>query len=175
MDNKYTIIKINRFIERKLIRIKRMFLWYLSNLAKHSPLIWYFPQLRVKIWRLIGVKIGKNVQIGWDVFLDVNYAKNLTIEDDAWIANRSIVFCHRRDMNQYYTGDRYKDIPQMELPVLIKRGATISIGATIMPGVTVGEGAVVGTGAIVTKDVPPWTIVAGVPAKVLRKLDNRQK
>jgi acetyltransferase-like isoleucine patch superfamily enzyme len=78
-------------------------------------------------------------------------------------------------MNQYYTGDRYKDIPQMELPVIIKRGATISIGATIMPGVTVGRGAIVAAGAVVTKDVPDWSIVAGVPAKVIRYLENIDK
>jgi len=170
MEKIYTIKKLNSFIKRKVIRIKRMFFWYMSNLAKHSPLIWYFPQLRVKIWRLIGVNIGKNVQIGWDVFLDVNYAKNLTIEDDAWIANRSIVFCHRRNMKLYFKDNRYNELPMMELPIIIKKGAVVSIGSIIMPGVTIGEGAIVGAGSLVNKDVPDWTIVAGNPAKVIRKV-----
>ena len=42
-----------------------------------------------------------------------------------------------------------------------------------MPGVTIGDGAVVGAGALVTKDVPAWTIVAGTPAKVIKKLEER--
>ena len=52
----------------------------------------------------------------------------------------------------------------------IKDGASIGSSATIMCGVTIGEFAIVGAGAVVTKDVPPKTIVAGVPAKVIKKL-----
>ena len=52
---------------------------------------------------------------------------------------------------------------------MFKRGCCVSIGAVIMPGVTVGEGAIVGAGALVTKDVPDWSVVAGVPAKVLKQ------
>ncbi len=57
------------------------------------------------------------------------------------------------------------------VPTLIKRGASIGTNTTILCGVTVGEKAVVGAGSVVTKDVPPNTIVAGVPARVLRKVD----
>jgi len=49
-----------------------------------------------------------------------------------------------------------------------KKGASIGSSATILAGVTIGEYAIVGAGAVVTKDVPPYTIVAGVPARVLR-------
>lgn len=154
-------------------RLYQMYLWYLSKVAKFSVICHMFPNMRANIWRKIGAKVGKNVSIGWDVFLDVNYANLLTVEDDVWFANRSIVFCHRRDMSKYYIGERYKNVPQGMHPVLIKKGACISIGAMIMPGITVGEGAVVGAGAIVTKDVPAWSIVAGCPAKVLRMLESR--
>ncbi len=162
-------------IKRRIKRIHRIYFWFLSNLAKHSPIIWYFPQLRVKIWRIIGAKVGDNVDIGWDVFLDVNYAHLLTIEDDVWLTNKCLIFCHRRDMSVYFKGERYKDTPQMKLPVLIKRGASIGIGAIIMPGVTVGRGAIVAAGAVVTKDVPDWSIVAGMPAKVIRYLNINDK
>lgn len=77
-------------------------------------------------------------------------------------------------MSVYYKGERYKDVPHMELPVVIKKGACVSMSAIIMPGVTIGEGAVIAAGALVTKDVPAWTIVAGCPAKVLRVLEERQ-
>jgi acetyltransferase-like isoleucine patch superfamily enzyme len=56
---------------------------------------------------------------------------------------------------------------------LIKKGACISMGAIIMPGVTVGEGAVVAAGSVVTKDVPDYTVVAGVPARVVKSLDPK--
>ena len=149
------------------------FRWWFSKQAKHSVICWLFPGLRPVIWRLCGAKVGKNVCIGWEVFLDVMYAKYLTIEDDVWIANRSLIFCHRRVMDGYCIGDRYKELPQKPRPVVIKKGACISIGTTVMPGITIGEGAVTGTGALITKDVPAWTIVAGVPAKVIKVLEPR--
>jgi acetyltransferase-like isoleucine patch superfamily enzyme len=50
----------------------------------------------------------------------------------------------------------------------IRRFAAVGAGATILPGVEIGEGALVAAGAVVTRDVEPWTIVAGVPARVMR-------
>jgi len=52
----------------------------------------------------------------------------------------------------------------------VKNGASIGSSSTILCGVTIGENAIVGAGAVVTKDVPPNTVVAGVPAKVIKKL-----
>ena len=57
----------------------------------------------------------------------------------------------------------------MSAPVIIKDNAWIGMSAIILKGVTVGEGAIVAAGSVVTKDVPPHTIVAGVPAKVIKK------
>ena len=53
-------------------------------------------------------------------------------------------------------------------PVRVDDGADIGVNAVLLPGVTVGKGAIVGAGAVVTKDVAPFAIVAGVPAKLLR-------
>ncbi|WP_227483418.1 MULTISPECIES: hypothetical protein [unclassified Clostridioides] len=53
-------------------------------------------------------------------------------------------------------------------PIVIKRNAWLSAGAMIMPGITVGENTVVSAGAVVTKDVPPNTVVAGVPDKIIK-------
>jgi acetyltransferase-like isoleucine patch superfamily enzyme len=56
---------------------------------------------------------------------------------------------------------------------VVKQGASIGSGATLLPKVTVGENAIVGAGSVVTKDVLPNTIVAGNPAKILRRIENR--
>ncbi len=57
----------------------------------------------------------------------------------------------------------------MTHPITIEDCSWIATGAIILPGVTVGEGAVVAAGAVVTHDVPPWTVVAGNPAKEVKK------
>jgi len=66
-----------------------------------------------------------------------------------------------------YTGDK-------EGKILIQDDAWIGAGAIILPNVTIGRGVVVGAGAVVTKDVPPYTVVAGVPAKEIKKLDLKK-
>ncbi len=58
------------------------------------------------------------------------------------------------------------------IQTFVRKGASIGSSATILAGVTIGENAVIGAGAVVTKDVPSSTIVAGNPAKVLRKIKN---
>ncbi len=154
--------------------------WYLNKVARFAVFPTLFSILGIRnfrsyLWKKTGCNIGKNVSIGWDVYYDVGNAKLITIEDDVWIASRALILCHRRDMSIYYKGERYKNVPHMQLPVVIKKGACVSMAAIIMPGVTIGEGAVVAAGALVTKDVPAWTIVAGSPAKVLRVLEERAK
>ncbi|OME94712.1 MULTISPECIES: acyltransferase [Paenibacillus] len=60
----------------------------------------------------------------------------------------------------------------MSKPIVINQGAWIGIAATIMPGVTIGKHSVVSAGAVVTKDVPDYSIVGGVPAKLLKTIDE---
>ena len=73
------------------------------------------------------------------------------------------------DMNERHTIYTYGK-------VTVKQNAWIGMNVTICPGVTIGKYAVVGAGAVVTKDVPDYAVVAGVPAKVIKMLDpNDQK
>ena len=153
--------------------------WYLQKIARFSVFPSFLDLFGIKhyrsyLWRRSGCNMGKNVSIGWDVYYDVNNTDLITVEDDVWIASRALILCHMRDMSTYYKGERYKDVPTLHLPVTIKKGACISMDAIVMPGVTVGEGAIVAAGALVTKDVPSWSIVAGVPAKVIKMLPERK-
>jgi acetyltransferase-like isoleucine patch superfamily enzyme len=168
---------MNKELFRKALNfpgyLRKRSYWYLSKIAKSSVLLSTLKIPRSAIWRITGCNVGKNVRIGWEVYYDVSNANLIFIEDDVWIASRALILCHRRDMSVYYKNERYMDLPYIRKPVTIKKGACVSMGAVIMPGVTVGEGAVVGAGAIVTKDVPPWTIVAGNPARVIKEVKLR--
>ena len=133
----------------------------------------FFPKLPNLCWRICGAKVGKNVTINADVYFDVEFAKYITVEDDVTFGPHSAIFAHRRVMDDYHVGDRYKECPQLPRPVLIKKGCMIGIGSLVTPGVTVGEGSVIGAGAVVVKDIPDWCLAAGFPCKVMRYLPKR--
>ena len=126
---------------------------------------------RAKYWKKCGATVGCNVNIGYDVYFDASNAKYITIEDDVWIASQCLILCHKRPLSDYHIGDRYNDIEHIRKPVVLKKGCCIGMRSIIMPGVTIGEGAMVGAGSVVTKDVEPWTIVAGSPAKVVKRIE----
>lgn len=128
---------------------------------------------RQKYWVKCGVKATGKFFVGADVYFDAENAHYLTIEDNVWISSRSLILLHKRNISNYYIGDDYLEQPSTPKPVRICKGAAIGMASIIMPGVTIGEHAIVATGSLVTKDVPPWTVVAGVPAKILRKIEEK--
>lgn len=99
------------------------------------------------------VKIGNNVTIKF--FVEI--CDGVTIEDDVFIAPH-VSFTN--DMNP-----RSKKTLVEPVPTLIKKGASIAAGVTVIPGITIGEYAFVAAGSVLTKDIPPFTFWAGVPAK----------
>ena len=147
----------------------------------------------VKLARFInlyGCEIGDDTKIG--AFVEVQ--KNASIGKRCKISSHSFI-CEGVVIEDnvfighgvMFTNDTY---PRATLPngslqtdgdwkverTLIKTGASIGSGATILPNLTIGENAIVGAGSVVTKDVPPNTVVAGNPAKVLRFIEeNRGK
>lgn len=131
--------------------------------------------IRPKLWKWAGVNIKGKVSIGYDVYFDVGHANLITIEDGVWIASRSLLLCHKRITTDYHVGDDYNQLPYQRKPIHLKKGCCIGMGVMVLPGVTIGEGAIVGVGSVVTKDIPPYTIAVGNPAKVVRELIERKK
>lgn len=156
--------------------------WYLSTS--------YIPNRRcrkLRIWgmRRLGVKMSKNVQlfkgfsvrspekliiedgvsVGPGVLLDAR--RGLTIHENAVIAYEAIIWTLNHDYND-------ENFCLKGAPVEIGRFAWICSRSIILPGVTIGEGAVVASGAVVTKDVAPFDVVAGIPAKVVGHREEKK-
>ena len=121
----------------------------------------------------MGAKIGKNVGIAYGVYLDVANMKKLTVEDYAGFAPECFLLMHKIDMAHFNPTGKSLGHVMKEGPIHICKNAHIGSRAVIMPGVTVGEGSTVAAGAVVTKDVPSYVIVAGVPAKVIKIIDYK--
>ncbi|UOQ52212.1 sugar O-acetyltransferase [Hymenobacter cellulosivorans] len=111
---------------------------------------------------------GHNIRIGKNVF--VNHActfmdrGGITLEDNVLVGPKVNLITTNHPTEP---GQRRSTI---SLPIVLRHGAWIGANVTVMPGVTIGENAIVGAGAVVTKDVAPNTIVAGVPARVVKHL-----
>jgi acetyltransferase-like isoleucine patch superfamily enzyme len=113
--------------------------------------------------------IGKNCKIGPYAFIP----SGVIVEDEVFIGPHA---CFTNDKLPRATNTKGELRGKHEWELVhttIKRGASIGANATILCGVTIGEHAIVGAGAVVTKDVPPKTIVAGNPAKILGHVKDR--
>ncbi len=169
--------KITNRIYNVVLDLEVMMLRWVGHIPFHS--------IRNLIYKLDGVKIGKgstihmwanffytlNIQIGEDsiigdhVFLDGR--DKLKIGDHVDVASDVMIYNSEHDINS-------EDFHATLAPVEIGDYVFIGPRAIILPGVKIGKGAVVGAGAVVTKDVPEFAIVGGVPAQVIgeRKLKN---
>lgn len=134
-------------------------------------LAWLAPvyQFRASVYRKCGVKIGRNVFIGFQVLMDGEYPEYIEIEDEASIGPGASIMAHSSGSVFH---QRYKIYYEQPRKVTIKRGAWVAADAVILPGVTVGEGAIVAAGAVVSRDVPKYTIVAGNPARPVQELQK---
>ena len=104
---------------------------------------------RVRLHRWRGVKIGRDVWIGYDAVIETSYPHLVTIRDRSTIGLRATIIAHNREQKG----------------VVIEEDVTIGAGAIVLPNVTVGHGAIVTAGSVVTTSVPPKTMVQGNPAK----------
>lgn len=145
------------------------------NMQYHTP-----EEIREIMGRLIGKKVdgsfrmfppfytdfGKNITIGKDVFINSGChfqdQGGIMIGDGALIGHNVVLVMINHDLNPEENRKNHY------APITIGAHVWIGSNATILPGVTLGDWAVVAAGAVVTQDVPPRTVVGGVPAKVLK-------
>lgn len=141
----------------------------------------------VRIFHPENVRLGLNVYVGHDTILKGYYRNELVVGDETWIGQQ----CFFHAAGGILIGARVGIAPGVKIltsyhqeagretpilfapvtiaPVVIEDDADLGIGAIVLPGVTIGRGAQIGAGAVVTRDVPPYHVAAGVPAKLIRE------
>ncbi len=152
---KYSVHE-SSYIDENVAIGEGTYIWHFCHILTGSPLV---KRCRVGQNVVIGprAEIGKNVKIQ----NNVSVYEGVTLEDDVF-CGPSMVFTNIATPRSAFPRNKSED----NLPTLVKRGASIGANATIICGNTIGEHALVGAGAVVTKDVPPYGVVYGNPAKL---------
>lgn len=151
-----------------------------------------FPPLRAAWLRMLGARIGGRVvmhdvrffnlyrrglaglAVGDDCFLGdeclLDLAEGIVLGSQVTLAERVLILTHTNV--GYKDHPLQKHFPASASPVRIESGSFVGANATLLPGITIGTGSFVAAGAVVTADVPPRTLVAGVPARRVRALGS---
>jgi acetyltransferase-like isoleucine patch superfamily enzyme len=116
-----------------------------------------------------GVKIGKRCKISSHTFI----CEGVTLEDDIFVGHNVTFTNDRYPRATDGTGRLQTEADWTCIPTLVKQGASIGSGVTLLCGITIGENSLIGAGSVVTKDVPPFTVVAGNPARVIKSLPRK--
>lgn len=132
--------------------------------------------------RIAMERADASLSIGHRTFVgagQISCAESITIGDDVLVAWNTTIFDHgshavnwqrrRNDVSDWIQGRKNWEGVVIR-PVSIGNKAWIGFGCILLPGVNIGEGAIVGAGSVVTRDVPPWTIVAGNPARTIKEI-----
>jgi acetyltransferase-like isoleucine patch superfamily enzyme len=141
--------------------------WLLGNLVPFSP--W---GLTIVLHRWRGVTIGSDCYVDPTAILETAYPENITVGNDVRITARAVIMTHIKAPR--YLRDNGL-VPFAVKPVVLGDHCFIGVNAVLMPGVTIGKGAVVTSGAVVLTDVPPFAVVSGNPARVIRSLRKAEE
>ena len=112
---------------------------------------------------------GKNITVGKGVFINTGChfqdQGGITLGDGTFLGNNVVLTTLNHDF------DPAKRRTTYPAPIVTGKNVWLASNVTVVPGVTIGDGAIIGAGAVVTKDIPPYTVAAGVPARVVRQVD----
>jgi len=136
----------------------------LKLLVKQMPMY----QLRSAMLRLCGYRIGKDVYIGEDLIIidEPSDRGMVSIGDRVAISPRvTLVVSSRPNFSRIAPY-----VPVKHGPIIIENDVWLGTGVVVLPNITIGEGAVVGANSVVTRDVRPYTIVGGSPARLIREV-----
>lgn len=117
-----------------------------------------------------GARIGNRCKISSHSFI----CEGVILEDEVFIGHNVTFINDLFPRATTEDGRMQTEADWKCIPTLVKRGASIGSSATLLCGITVGEYAIVGAGSVVTKDVPPYSVVVGNPAKVLKMLPRKK-
>ena len=148
------------------LKLKFLKTWLLHKSAYSSA----YPGWAIRMQKARGVKIGKNCHINPYVLIDLIYPHLITIENNVSLGSYCMIFAHSNPTANLFL--KKNGYPRVVKPVLLKEGASVNPGTIITAGVTVGKNSIIGVGSVVSKDVPDYSVVAGNPARVVRKIEH---
>jgi acetyltransferase-like isoleucine patch superfamily enzyme len=144
----------------------RLFLQKLLNLTAHNMI---HPGVRLWLYRQMGVNIGRDCVVEMYCNLDDQFPELIFFDDHSGPSRYVIIVCHDDVAARTEQGNLTRH--GYVAPVRMQSYSAVGVGSILLPGVTLHEGAIVGAGAVVTKDIPPYCVAVGVPAKVIRHLE----
>jgi acetyltransferase-like isoleucine patch superfamily enzyme len=190
---------IKRFLKKYFFKENKSFLQVLDSLGEATEVLGHIDKrskssiIRIGRGCLIEgslvtetdeslIIVGDNTYIGGGTIIDC--VKSICIGDDVLISYGCILADSDNHSTRYSI--RKKDLADWKQrkhdwtttnskPIQICTGVWIGAKSIVLKGITIGEGSVVGAGSVVTKDVPPWTIVAGNPAKIVREIPEDER
>lgn len=171
-EEEYGDVSLFKVIRKFFHNIKLKFLEKLLDSSLLEP---FAPRkLRAILIRKMGCHVGKDVFFGDYVRMDTSYADMIYIGDYTHITSGCRLLCHQRDLKNYRVGDNAAMCGYKLGEIHIGKGVMVGMETMIMPGVTIGDGAIIGARSMVTKDVPPYCVAVGSPAKVVKQIPERE-
>jgi acetyltransferase-like isoleucine patch superfamily enzyme len=130
------------------------------------------PGLRIWLYRQMGINIGQHCVVEMFSYMDDQFPELIFFDDYSGPSRYVVIVCHD-DVNARTDPDSITHHGYVA-PVRMESYTALGAGSIVLPGVTIHKGAAVGAGAVVTRDIPPYTLAVGVPAKVIKYLKTDQ-